>query len=413
MVKIRGRGREVTTYKVLFVDDDLNMLAGLQRMLRPLRHEWEMRFVTNGPEALKALSDELFHAIVTDMRMPDMDGVQLLSEVSRRHPEMVRIILSGFSEAESVMRTVGPAHQFLAKPCPPEILIDVLRRSMALRQMLDSDAMRGLLASIKNLPTPPETYFRLIKYLEDPNASFAGTAQIIERDVAMTAELLKLTNSAYFALPSRVTSPLQAIRVLGFEILRSLVLQVGIFQSFRGQAKEKEMMEAVNRDSFRVAHIARRIAKLEGFELSRVEECFCAGMLCSVGALVLLDCLPQKFAKVKALVLEGEDPIEAELSEFGCTQFQVGAYLLGLWGFKNTVVEAVAFADQPGTQPASRLDVSAVVHVARVLAGPFPGFTLGEAGDNAGRMPLDMGYLTQLGKQDRLGIWMIEARQVM
>ena len=413
MVKIRGRGREVTTYKVLFVDDDLNMLAGLQRMLRPLRHEWEMRFVTNGPEALKALSDELFHAIVTDMRMPDMDGVQLLSEVSRRHPEMVRIILSGFSEAESVMRTVGPAHQFLAKPCPPEILIDVLRRSMALRQMLDSDAMRGLLASIKNLPTPPETYFRLIKYLEDPNASFAGTAQIIERDVAMTAELLKLTNSAYFALPSRVTSPLQAIRVLGFEILRSLVLQVGIFQSFRGQAKEKEMMEAVNRDSFRVAHIARRIAKLEGFELSRVEECFCAGMLCSVGALVLLDCLPEKFAKVKALVLEGEDPIEAELSEFGCTQFQVGAYLLGLWGFKNTVVEAVAFADQPGTQPASRLDVSAVVHVARVLAGPFPGFTLGEAGDNAGRMPLDMSYLSQLGKQDRLGIWMIESNQVV
>jgi HD-like signal output (HDOD) protein/CheY-like chemotaxis protein len=403
----------VTTYNVLFVDDDLNMLAGLQRMLRPLRHEWHMRFVSSGPEALKVLSEESFHAIVTDMRMPDMDGVQLLSEVSLRHPKMVRIILSGFSEAESVMRTVGPAHQFLAKPCAPEILIDVLRRSMALRQMLSSDAMRGLLASIKNLPTPPETYFRLIKYLEDPNASFVGTAQIIERDVAMTAELLKLTNSAYFALPSRVTSPLQAVRVLGFEILRSLVLQVGIFQSFHGQAKEKAMMEAVNRDSFRVAHIARRIAKLEGFELSRVEECFCAGMLCSIGALVLLDCLPEKFAKVKALVLEGGDPIEAELAEFGCTQFQVGAYLLGLWGFKNTVVEAVAFADQPGTHPASRLDVSAVVHVARVLAGPFPGFTLGEAGDNAGRMALDMGYLSQLGKQDRLGTWMIESNQVV
>ena len=403
----------MATYKVLFVDDDVNMLAGLQRMLRPLRHEWEMRFVTTGPEALRALAEEPYHAIVTDMRMPDMDGVQLLAEVSRRHPEMVRLILSGFSEAESVMRTVGPAHQFLAKPCPPEILIDVLRRSMALRKMLDSDVMRGLLAGIKNLPTPPETYFRLIKYLEDPNASFAGTAQIIERDVAMTAELLKLTNSAYFGLPSSVTSPLQAIRVLGFEILRSLVLQVGIFQSFHGKAKEKAMMEAVNRDSFRVAHIARRIAKLEGFELTRVEECFCAGMLCSIGALVLLDCLPEQFAKVKARVLEGEDPIEAELSEFGATQFQVGAYLLGLWGFKNSVVEAVAFADQPGTQPASRLDVSAVVHVARVLAGPFPGFILGEAGDDAGRMALDMSYLSQLGKQDRLGIWMIESNQVV
>jgi HD-like signal output (HDOD) protein/CheY-like chemotaxis protein len=402
----------VTTFNVLFVDDDENMLAGLQRMLRPLRHEWYMKFVNSGPAALDAMAEESFHAIVSDMRMPDMDGVQLLSEVSRRYPETVRLILSGFSEAESVMRTVGPAHQFLAKPCPPDLLIDVLRRSMALRQMLSSDVMRGLVAGIKNLPTPPETFFRLIRYIEDPNASFAGAAQIIERDVAMTAELLKTTNSAYFALPARVTSPLQAIRVLGFEILRSLVLQVGIFQSFRGQAKEQALMEAVNRDSFRVAHIARRIAKQEGFEMNRVEECFCAGMLCSVGALVLLDCLPASFAKVKARVLEGEDPIEAELGEFHATQFQLGAYLLGLWGFKNSIVEAVAFADQPGSQPASRLDVSAVVHVARVLAGPFPGFTLGEGNGEAGRMPLDMGYLTQLGKQDRLGVWMIEARQV-
>jgi len=402
----------VATYNVLFVDDDENMLAGMQRMLRPLRHEWQMRFVSSGAAALRVLEDEHFHAIVTDMRMPDMDGGVLLSEVARRHPEMVRLILSGQSEAESVMRTVGPAHQFLAKPCPPATLIDVLKRSMTLRQMLGSDAMRRLLAGIKNLPTPPETYFRLVKYISDPNASFAGAAEIIERDVAMTAELLKLTNSAYFALPSRISSPLQAVRVLGFEILRSLVLQVGIFQSFHGQAKEKELMEAVNRDSFRVAHIARRIAKMEGFEQPRVEESFCAGMLCSIGALVMLDCLPKNFARVKAKVVDGEDPIESEMKEFGATQFQVGAYLLGLWGFKNSIVEAVAFADHPGQLPADQLDVSAVLHVARVLAGPFPGFVLGEADENAGRMAFDMEYLSRLGKDDRLGIWMIEAGQV-
>ena len=402
----------MTSFNVLFVDDDENMLAGLQRLLRPMRHEWHVRFVNSGPAALQALSEENFHAIVTDMRMPDMDGVQLLTEVSRLQPEAVRLVLTGFTEAETVMRTVGPAHQFLAKPCPPEVLIDVLRRSMGLRKMLASDAMRGLLASIKNLPTPPKTFFKLVKYLEDPRASFAGAAQIIERDVAMTAELLKLTNSAYFALAARVTSPLQAIRVLGFDILRSLVLQVGIFQSFHGKAKEKELMEAVNRDSFRVAHIARRIARLEGFEQNRAEECFCAGMLCSIGALVLLDCLPDGFSRVKERVQEGDDPVEAEMNEFGATQFQLGAYLLGLWGFKNSIVEAVAFADQPGTQPAGRLDVLAVVHVARALAGPFPGFILGEADDNAGRMPLDMAYLGLLGKQDRLGSWMIESGKV-
>lgn len=399
-------------YNVLFVDDDENMLAGLQRMLRPLRHEWQMRFVKSGAQALEALKQEHFHAIVTDMRMPDMDGGVLLQEVSRLHPEIVRLILSGHSAAESVMRTVGPAHQFLAKPCPPQTLIDVLRRSMGLRQMLHSDAMLSLLAGIKHLPTPPDAYFRLVQYISDPNASFSGAANIIERDVAMTAELLKLTNSAYFSLPSRISSALQAVRILGFEILRSLVLQVGIFQSFHGKAKEKELMEAVNRDSFRVAHIARKIAQMEGFETARIEECFCAGMLCSIGALVLLDCVPEKFAAVKAQVAGGAEPVEAEMAEFGATQFQVGAYLLGLWGFKNSIVEAVAYADCPGALPSSSLDVTAIVHVARVLAGPFPGFWLGEADENVGRMALDMDYLTGLMKNDRLGLWMIEAQKV-
>jgi hypothetical protein len=100
------------------------------------------------------------------------------------------------------------------------------------------------------------------------------------------------------------------------------------------------------------------------------------------------------------------------MGEFGATQFQVGAYLLGLWGFKNSIVEAVAFADHPGKLASKGLDVAAILHVSRVLAGPFPGFILGEADDNAGRMAFDMDYLQRLGKADRLGIWMIEASQV-
>ena len=386
----------MSTLKVLFVDDDPNMLAGLQRLVRPFRHEWTMRFATSGRQALVLLGEEHFHAIVTDMRMPDMDGGQLLAEVRKRHPDMVRLILSGYSEAEAVMRTIGLAHQFIAKPCPPQQLIDILNRSLALRRLLDSESLRGLLAGIKTLPTPPETYLRLITYLGDPNASFSGAASIIERDVAMTAELLKLTNSAYFALPARIGSPLQAIRILGLEVLRSVVLQVGIFQKFRGKAREAQTMEAVNRDSFRVAEIARRIARLEGFDARAVEDCFCAGMLCSIGALVLLDCLPDQFDQVRARVQAGEDLIDAEIAELGATHFQVGAYLLGLWGFRHGIVEAVAYVDCPDTLPTNGFDVVGAVHVARSLAGPFPGFAA-DAHDEAGRLALAFGYLESVG----------------
>jgi hypothetical protein len=122
--------------------------------------------------------------------------------------------------------------------------------------------------------------------------------------------------------------------------------------------------------------------------------------------------LPESFAKVKAMVKEGEDPVDAELAVFGATQFQVGAYLLGLWGFKNPIVEAVAYVDRPSALPAGGLDVATLVHVARVLAGPFPGFALGEISNSVGRMALDMEHLDRLGKDERLGAWMIEAQKV-
>jgi HD-like signal output (HDOD) protein/CheY-like chemotaxis protein len=400
----------VTSYNVLFVDDDENMLAGLQRLLRPLRHEWHMHFVSSAAAALDALKHESFHAIVTDMRMPDMDGGALLQIVSRRHPEMVRLILSGHSESESVMRTVGPAHQFLAKPCAPQLLIEVLKRSIALRKMLGSESLHRLVAGIRNLPTPPATYFSLIHYLGDPKASFNGAAAIIERDVAMTAELLKLTNSAYFSLPARVSSPLQAIRMLGFETLRGLVLQIGIFQQFRGKAGERRMMEAVNRDSFRVAHLARFIATLEGLEPAKAEECFCAGMLCSIGALVLLDCLPDRFSKVRAAVSRGTGVSEAERTEFGATRFQVGAYLLGLWGFLGSIVEAVAYADCPRAVSSQGFEVMAVVHAARALAGPFPDLAM-ESGE-AGTLALDLDYLAECGKRERVEMWRAEVGKI-
>src|SRR5450755_4506465 len=102
---------------LLFVDDEPNVLQGLQRQLRPMRNEWDMHFVENGQKALDFMAAQPVDIVVSDMMMPGMDGAQLLSEVVRRHPQTVRLILSGHAEREAVLRLVGPAHQYLSKPC--------------------------------------------------------------------------------------------------------------------------------------------------------------------------------------------------------------------------------------------------------------------------------------------------------
>ncbi len=395
--------------RILFVDDEPNVLQGLQRMLRHMRVEWDMRFVETGRAALDLMETEPFDAVVSDMRMPGMDGAELLAEVRRRAPGAVRVVLSGYSDAESVMRMVESAHQFLAKPCSAQLLADVIRRAFALNQVLGSENLRKLLAGLKGLPTPPDTYYRLIDYMKRPEASANGLADIIERDVAMTAELLKLTNSAYFALSSRLTMPLQAVRVLGFETLGALVLRIGIFRSFRGLPEMGKLVEEINRDSFFAARLARRLAKLEGFDIRIQEEAYCAAMLSSVGLLVLLDQRPDDVARVKAAVAAGADPLDAEQEVFGASHFQVGAYLLGLWGFNKAVVEAVAFLGRPSVAPTSELDIAGLVHVARVLAGPSPIYALPAKGAHVGRLPLDREYLDLLGKTSRLEKWSAEA----
>jgi len=84
--------------RVLFVDDEQGILDGLRRMLRPLRHEWEMTFATGGEQGLAALAAHPFDVVVSDMRMPVMNGLEFLVHVRERYPAVVRIILSGYAE---------------------------------------------------------------------------------------------------------------------------------------------------------------------------------------------------------------------------------------------------------------------------------------------------------------------------
>ena len=108
--------------RVLFVDDDDLVLQGLRRMLRPLREEWDMEFVASGSQALECMARQPFDVVVSEMVMPGMSGAQLLTEVMARHPETVRLILSGHAEKDLIMKCVAATHQYLAKPCESDAL---------------------------------------------------------------------------------------------------------------------------------------------------------------------------------------------------------------------------------------------------------------------------------------------------
>ena len=159
--------------RILFVDDEPEVLNGLKRMLRGMRHEWDISFATSGREALELFDDGPgFDVVVSDMRMPGMDGAQLLEEVKKRRPGAVRIVLSGHSEREMVMKSVGHTHQYLAKPCRPDVLKATVERACALRSLLANESLLELVTRLDKLPSLPSLYFQIMEELSSPGQKF-------------------------------------------------------------------------------------------------------------------------------------------------------------------------------------------------------------------------------------------------
>src|SRR3984957_412847 len=171
--------------RIVFVDDELNILQAMGRSFHSMRNEWNMEFASSGAAALEELKKTPADVIVSDMRMPGMDGWQLLAEVKKLHPQTVRLVLSGNAEPCSIMRSVGVAHQYLAKPCESAALKAAISQSHRLKELLSSDRLAQLVGRVSMLPSAPKAFQEILTCLQQPNASLADAARIIGRDPAM------------------------------------------------------------------------------------------------------------------------------------------------------------------------------------------------------------------------------------
>lgn len=353
---------------VLFVDDEEQLLAGLRRTLRDKRHEWDIAFAHSGAAALDMMATNGFDVVVSDMRMPEMTGAELLSIVREKYPHIVRIILSGYAEKEALLQSVGPSHQYLAKPCDPTILKTTIERALNLQKLVGGTRIRDLVSTLGRMPTPSPTYHRLIDEITSPQSTVQSVAKIITSDVTLAAQTLKLTNSAYFGLPNKVSSIEHAVRLLGFETLRNLVFVAGFYEAFNGAEWQMQTLEKLNRRSLTMARLAKRICQTEGLSEAECEAAFSAALLAHVGTLVMVINRPNDFEQViQQVENDGITIEEAENAVFGASHSSIGAYLLGLWGFTDSVVESVAFHHQPNLAGNSSFSPSTAVHVAQYI----------------------------------------------
>jgi len=336
---------------ILFVDDEPQTLRGLQRVIHAAGRDWQVAVANDGATALDLLARQRIDVIVTDLHMPGLDGQSLLAEVARAHPQTLRIVLTGGTDPKTMMRVVAASHAVLAKPCAGDLLVGRIARAIGLRQFMGDDGARAMVSGLRRLPTLPRTYLDLHAEMERERPSEPRIVAIIEADPPVAAQLLHVANSSYFSPRVPIQRTLAAVRGLGLDIVRALVLERGIIAQF-DPARLPRAFDgaALWSHSFKVAALARAIAEADGMPTVERDAAFTAGLLHDLGWLILAANRPQAYqACADAANPDLTIPERAELERrhAGATHAEFGAYLLGLWGLPDRIVEAVAYHHDP------------------------------------------------------------------
>ncbi len=420
--------------KILFVGNDKDTLDKLQKQLNSMSELWDMDFVECGRDAMELMKNAPYDVVVSDLHMSEMNGVELFDLVMKKYPGVVRIMYSENSDSELARDSVRCTHQFLLKPYDPETLKYTIERTCKLQDLTKNKMLKRIVAGIRNLPSLPELYDMITKEMQSPDPSLAKVGSLISQDVSLSAKILQFVNSAYFSLPKKIVDPEQATIYLGSEVVKAIVLTNHVFSSFENEAASLGINIAqMWNHSMKVGVMSGEITRAERAEKSEIEDALIAGVLHDIGKLILLK-VPEKYREVMNFVeYTGSDFVDAEYAVMKTSHAELGAYLLGLWGIPDRVVEIVAFHHEPSalienvlasacnssvkskeiTTPTGGvfksnsvkkyikgLTALAAVHTANALVGQNNGSS------GITTFPdIDMLYLKTLNLEDRLPIW--------
>ncbi|ACZ77864.1 putative signal transduction protein [Dickeya parazeae Ech586] len=351
--------------QVMFVDDESRVLSGIERALMMQDTDWECRFANSGQEALAMLEEKPADVVVSDMRMPFMDGAELLSKVRNRWPGTIRIILSGYSEPEATLRMLDVAHRFVPKPCDSTVLQAMVGNALALRDRFQNPDLVDIVGRTSQLPAAPNVFTEMCRRLADPSSDTQQVAKLLGRDPALSAKIMQLANSAYFSRGGQINDIGNAITHLGLDQVKLLVLSSQV----PADAKTAPYVDQLQQRALLASTLAARISGHQGLEAT-------AALL----------------ANIALLIPELREPNHQDTTTRGniSVQAAASAYLLALWGLPMDIVEAVACHQQPSRFANNAFGVAGTVHVAVALAN---------------NSDLDLDYLEQTGVLNNLPLW--------
>lgn len=384
--------------RILLADADPK---ALEDFCQALGKQWAVKSVTTGSEALAEMKEGHYDVLVADLNLPELKDAQLLNRIRAKYPRTVRIIAAAETDRERVVKRALGAHQFLPKPFEKATLKETIERALALDIWINNDRIRELAGRVRSLPTIPSLYLDVIAALKSPSATTNEIGAIIAQDMAMMTKLLQVVNSAYFGLPQRITDPAEAVGVLGFETIKSMVMAIKLLGFYDKIKPGYFSIEGLWRHSTAVAQTAKDIVLQHTGDRALAETAFAAGLMHDLGKVVLAANFDEQYLGVQSLARKQQIPVpDIEREIFGATHGEVGAYMLGLWGMPIDLLEVAALHHAPSRSGNKDFRALTAVHVANVLENEK---TPDQDGQVTSR--LDEGYLAEIGLLDQVEDW--------
>jgi len=332
------------TKKILFVDDEAPILKSLNRLF--MDTDYEIFTAESGNEALEILATEKMDMVISDMRMPGMDGCQLLQQVKELYPSCLRIILSGYSEKNTILEALQKniAKLYILKPWENDKLMQLIDQLFETENLLHNSNLLTLINNVDNLPTLKTSYLKIMDLI-DTDADLVKIANAIERDPVMTTKILHIINSAFYEV--KTGSVKHAIAYLGLSTIRNILLVTSIVDSFNMSDLYATKLELLWNHSFVCSKIVNIIyEKLLHKKLSENETS--AGLLHNIGIILLFKLYPEKYLTlIQHAEKEQKSMLQLEQDSLSVTHQQTGGYLLRWWELPHPIIEAALYHHTP------------------------------------------------------------------
>ena len=275
---------------ILFVDDERSILKSLERLF--FDSDLDVSFAESGAEGLRILASQPIDIVVSDMKMPEMDGHQFLRQVKKSFPGTTRIILSGFAGENELFESIidGSNSLYLIKPWKGEELKATIERIFAARDLYRSLSILEFANKLENLSMIPGIYNSVCTLIEQ-DADVSAIAAVIEEDPTVTASVLRVVNSAFYNI--KTASITQAITFLGLPVVKSIVLSCSLLQSVHIQVAPfnlQRLARHATRTNMIVAAIYDKV-----YGVAMPDSIATAGLLHNIGFVLFLHYFPEKY----------------------------------------------------------------------------------------------------------------------